>query len=203
VVAAAKRAKKGIEDVVQYALGHRTRVQILILLNEGIYSAAELAQQVDEPLTNITNHLFKMLDDGSIEIARETRKGNLVQYWYKAVEIPVYSTKEAESMTPVQRQMTVGAIVQSGVAEVLAALQKGKLAEPRSILFWDWYSVDSEGRHAMEDESHRYLKRLREIEAESTNRRAKSGEEGVSMLMNLSVFERARKVRAHLTNDTR
>jgi DNA-binding transcriptional ArsR family regulator len=200
VVATAKRTKKRIEDVVQYALGHKTRVQILIVLNEGIYTAAEIARRIDQPQTNITNHLSKMLDDGSIEIANETRKGNLVQYWYKAVEIPVYSTEEAEAMTPVQRQMTVGAIVQSGAAEVFAGLQAGKLAEPKSILFWDWYNVDAQGKQDMEDESHRYLDRLREIEAESTNRRAESREEGISMLLNLSVFERARKVRAHLSN---
>lgn len=193
----AGRAKKKIEDVVQYALGHRTRVQVLIVLNDGSYTASELAKIIDEPLSNVSNHLQKMLEDGSIEIAREERKGNMVQYWYKAVEIPIYSTEEAEAMTPLQRQVTVGAIVQSGSAEVLAALQGGTLADPRSVLFWHWYNVDRQGREEMDVETHRYLERLREIEVESANRRAQSGEDGTSMLVNLAVFERARKARAH------
>jgi DNA-binding transcriptional ArsR family regulator len=203
VVAAAKRAKKRIEDVVRYALGHKTRVQILIVLNEGIYTAAELAREVDQPLTNITNHLSKMLDDGSIEIAKEVRKGNIVQYWYKAVEIPIYTTEEAEAMTPLQRQMTVGAIVQSGTAEKLAGLEAGKLANPKSIVYWGWYLVDAKGKQDMEDDCHRCLDRLHEIQAESVNRLAESGEEGVSMLMDLSLFERARRVSAHMATDTR
>jgi len=197
VATVAKRARKQIEDVVQYALGHKTRVQILIVLNDGIYTGAELATIIDEPLSNVSNHLRRMLDDGSIEIAKEDRKGNMVQYWYKAVEIPVYSTEEAEAMTPLQRQMTVGAIVQGGVAEVFAALHIGTLANPRSLLFWHWYNVDAQGREDMDAASHRYLDEMREIEAESTNRRAKSGEAGTTMLVNLSVFERARRVRAH------
>jgi DNA-binding transcriptional ArsR family regulator len=186
---------KQIEEVVQYALGHRTRVQILIVLNEGIFTAAQLSQIIGEPLNNVSNHLRKMLNDGSIEIAREERKSNFVLYWYKAVEIPCYTQEAAEAMTTVQRQMTVGAIVQSGTAEVLAGLYSGKLRDPRSVLYWDWYHLDQKGREDLEAENARYLERVQEIEAEATNRRAKTGEDSTSMLLNLAVFERARKAR--------
>jgi DNA-binding transcriptional ArsR family regulator len=190
-----KRPKppKRIEETVQYAVGHETRVNILIALNEGIYTAAQLAQIVGEPQNNVANHLRKMLDDGSIEIAREERKSNFVVYWYKAVELSFYSEEEAEAMTPLQRQVTVGAIVQAGTAELFAALYAGKLRDPRSVLFWRWYNVDQHGQEDLEAESVRYLERVREIEAESTNRRASSGEDSTSMLVSLSVFERARK----------
>jgi predicted transcriptional regulator len=188
-----RKPPKQIEEVVQYALGHRVRVEILILLNQGIFTSAELASQLEEPIKNVQNHLRKMLDDGSIEIAKESRESNHFRYWYKAVEIPVYSREAAEAMTPLQQQMTVGAIVQSGMAEVLAGLYAGKLRDPRSVLYWDWYHLDSQGREALEAENDRYLERAREIEAESANRRAKSGEESTSMLLNLAVFERARK----------
>lgn len=186
---------KGIEEVVQYALGHKIRVNVLIVLNDGVYTAAQLAEIIGEPLNNVSNHLRKMLDDGAIEIAREERKGNVVQYWYKAVEVPYYSQEAAEGMTPLQQQVTVGAIVQSGTAELLAALYAGTLRDPRSVLFWHWYNVDEKGREDLEAENVRYLERVREIEAESVNRCAGSGEESASMLVSLSVFERARKVR--------
>lgn len=97
------RRPKQIEEAVQYAVGHKTRVNILIALNEGIYTAAQLAQIVGEPQNNVANHLRKMLDDGSIEIAKEERKSNFVVYWYKAVEITCYSQEEAEAMTQIGR----------------------------------------------------------------------------------------------------
>lgn len=184
---------KGIEEVVQYALGHKIRVHILIVLNDGIYTATQLAEIIGESLNNVSNHLRKMLDDGAIEIAKEERKGNIVQYWYKAVEVPCYTQEEAEAMTPLQQQVTVGAIVQSGTAELLAALYAGKLRDPRSVLFWHWYEVDQQGRKDLEAENVRYLERVREIEAESSERRVESGEDTTSMLVSLSVFERARK----------
>lgn len=187
------RRPKRIEETVQYAVGHKTRVNILIALNEGIFTAAQLAQIVGEPQNNVANHLRKMLDDGSIEIAREERKSNFVVYWYKAIELSCYSKEEAEAMTTAQQQVTVGAIVQSGTAEVFAALYAGKLRDPSSILFWHWYNVDQQGQEDLDEESHRYLERVREIEVESTNRRAASGEDSTSMLISLSVFERARK----------
>jgi DNA-binding transcriptional ArsR family regulator len=184
---------KGIEEVVQYALGHKIRVHILIVLNDGIYTAAQLAEIIGEPLNNVSNHLRKMLDDGSVEVAKEERKGNVVQYWYKAVEVPFYSKETAEGMTHLQRQMIAGAIVQSGSAEVLAALYAGKLADPRTVLFWHWYDVDRQGREDLENENVRYLERVKKIQTESDSRCAESGEESTSMLVSLSVFERARK----------
>jgi DNA-binding transcriptional ArsR family regulator len=184
---------KGIEEVVQYALGHKIRVHILIVLNDGVYTAAQLAEIIGEPLNNVSNHLRKMLDDGSIEVAKEERKGNVFQYWYKAVEVPYYSQESAESMTQLQRQMIAGAIVQSGSAEVLAALYAEKLADPRTVLFWHSYNVDSQGREDLERETVRYLERVREIAGESEARGVESGEESTSMIVSLSVFERARK----------
>src|ERR1044071_2532112 len=94
----AKRAKRRIEDVVQYALGHKTRVHILILLNEGIYTAGDLANMIQEPLNNVHKHLGKMLEDGSIEIAREDQEGNIVRYWYRAVETQCYEQEEFEQL---------------------------------------------------------------------------------------------------------
>lgn len=192
-----RRPRKKIEDVVRYALGHKTRVEILIALNEGLFTAGELADRLDQSPSNIGNHLQRMLEDGSIEVGKKEQKGNFTQFWYKSVEIPVYTPEDAEAMTPVQRQMTVGAIVQAGIAEILAALTAGTLADPKSILYWDWYSLDAQGQEEFDIESHRYLARLREIEAASTNRRAKSGEGGTSILVKLAVFRRARKVRGH------
>jgi DNA-binding transcriptional ArsR family regulator len=189
-----QRRPKQIEEVVQYAVGHRTLVFISMVLNEGIFTASQLAGIIGEPLNNVQNHLRKMLEDGSIEIAREEKKSNFVTYWYKSVEVSWYSQEEAEAMTPLQQQMTVGPIVQGGTAELFAALYVGKLRDPRSVLYWDWHHVDQQGREDLEAENVRYLERVKEIEAESTNRRCQSGEESTSMLVNLNVYERARKV---------
>lgn len=189
----ARRAKKRIEDVVQYALGHRTRVYILILLNEGIYTAGELAAMIDEPLNNVHKHLGKMLEDGSIEVAREEMEGNITRYWYRAVETQCYQQDEFEKLPFAYRQNIAGAILQSGTAEVMAGFYDGKLADPRACCYWDWFNLDAQGREEAEDLNLRYLDELREIEVRSTNRAVDTGEETTSMLLQHMYFERPRK----------
>jgi DNA-binding transcriptional ArsR family regulator len=198
VPAVAKRTKKGIVEAVQYALGHRTRVQILILLNEGTYSAGEISAIIGVGQNTLNNHLRKMLDDGSIEIAREERRGNMTLYWYKAVEIESYDREEFEKLPFQYRQNVAGAIVQSGTAEVIAGLDGGKLADPESVAWWDWYNLDAEGRKKAEELSIRFIKELQEIEVEATNRVAKTKEETKSYLLNHMWFERPRRGGQHL-----
>lgn len=185
--------RKSIEEVVGYALGHRTRVHILIVLNEGTYSATQIAQIIGEPLNNVSNHIRELLDGGSIELAKTEPKGNVLQHYYRAVEMPFYSQEEAEAMTPEQRQVTAGLVVQSAMAEVMAALWAGTLADSRTCLAWDWFNVDEQGREDIEAEQQRSWERIQEIEAESINRRAESGEDAVSMLVTLFGYERARR----------
>lgn len=193
VKAIAKKARRGIEEVVQYALGHRIRVHVLIVLNEGIYTAGEISEIIGVPLNTLHNHLRRMLNDGSIEIAREEKKGNMTQYWYRAVEVHTYSVEEFEGLPHVYRQNIVGAIVQSGTAEVMAGQYGGKLADPKACVYWDWYNLDAQGQDDAYALTDRYLKELREIEVESTNRAASTGETTTSMLLNLMLFERPRK----------
>lgn len=190
----AKRARKRIEEVVQFALGHKTRVHILILLNEGIYSAGELAEMIDEPVNNVHGHLTKMLEDGSIEIAREERKRNMTKFWYRAVETQCYQQHEFERLPFIQRQNIAGAIYQSGEAEVLAGFYAGSLADPRAACFWDWYNLDGKGREDAEALNLRYLDELEQIEAESAER---SGDDTTSMMVNLKYFQRGRKGLSH------
>ncbi len=187
--------RKGIVEVVQYGLGHYIRVHALIILNEGTYTAAQIAEIMGEPLNNVSNHVRELLDAGSIEIAKTVQKGNLVQHYYRAVEISFYSKAEAEQLTYEERQVTAGLLVQQASAEAMAALYAGKLADPRAVVSWDWHNVDQQGREDLEDEEKRFLERVQEIEVEATNRRAKSGEDAQSILITLLGYERGRKPR--------
>lgn len=190
-----KKQRKRIEDAVQYALAHKIRVAILILLNEASYTVAEIAELIDISTSNVSNHIRRMLEDGSIEVARvEERRGTNI-HWYRAVELPYYSKEETEALTEMERQVTAGLVVQSGLAEVMAALFKGFLADVRTILSWDWYNVDRQGRDDLEAENLRHLERVREIECESINRCAESGEETTPIIVSLFAFVRARKPR--------
>ncbi|HET9154311.1 MAG TPA: winged helix-turn-helix domain-containing protein [Solirubrobacterales bacterium] len=191
-----KKQRKRIEDAVQYALAHKVRVAILILLNEASYTVAEIARLIEVEPKNVSNHIRRMLEDGSIEIAKmEERRGTTV-FWYQlAPGIPYYSKEKAERAPEMERQVTAGLVCLSGTAELMAALFAGNLADPRTILFWDWFNYDQQGREDAEVANVEHLDRLREIECESMNRSAESGEETTPILLALYSFVRARKPR--------
>jgi DNA-binding transcriptional ArsR family regulator len=198
-VAAARvgQRKKSIEEVVGYALNHRIRVQVLTLLNEGVYTPDQIARILDEPLPKVAHHIRELHDAGSIELAKIEKARNADKHYYHAVEMPFYSDEEVWAMTPQQRQVSAGLILQHMVAEALAAFWAGKLRDdPRCWLAWRWFNVDAQGRQDQADEQQRSWDRMREIEAESINRCAISGEQTVSVVIANMGFERERSAPA-------
>ena len=91
------------------------------------------------------------------------------------------------------RQEIYGLILQSSMAEALAAFRAGKISNnPDTCIVWSWYNLDAQGRKEMAEEDLRTLKRRQEIEVGSINRCAVSGEDSVSMIVSLLVHERCR-----------
>lgn len=185
--------KRSLEEAVSYAVAHRIRIEILCLLNEAIYSASELAELTRWPLTTISHHIKEMLNSGSIEVARVEKVRNTDQHFYRAVELPIVTDEEAMALPSEIKQEYAAVVLQAIIAESLAALRAQKLnADPRVRMMWRWYNLDEEGRNELADEQRRSWERIAEIEARSTNRRAKSGEKATTLIAATLGFERSK-----------
>lgn len=184
---------KSVEERLEFALGHRTRVYVLTLLNEGSYTSEDLADIIGEPVGNISHHIRSLLKDSSIEHVKSEPVRNTLQHYYRAIKMPFYTDEELAAMTPEERQETIGLTLQCLMAEIMTAFWSGKMeADPRLWLAWRWFNVDEQGRKDLADEQERSWQRAREIEAESANRCAVSGDETVSIIGASAGFERAR-----------
>lgn len=191
---AKKLRKRKIEDAVSYALGNGVRVDILCYLNEMARSPSELAEVLGLSPGQVEHHIKELLASGSIELAYvEEGSGNTRQNFYRAVEIPFFTDEEMWAMSFEARQEIYGLILQSSIAEALAAFRAGKVSnDPRVCMAWRWFNLDARGRRDLADENARSWDRMMEIEAESADRRAATGEEGVSIVVSLLAHERAR-----------
>jgi predicted transcriptional regulator len=191
------QGKRGVEEAVGYALKHQHRVELLCLLNEGERNRYELAALIGEEPNRIKHHLKELLDEGSIEMAYSKRVGNMIQHYYRAVEVPFYTDEEIEALHPEERQAFAGVILQAVMAEGLAALWAGKMADDRRVwLSWRWFHVDVRGREDIADEQARHWDQVREIEAESLGRCAKSGEPTKSIIVTSLGYVRCRRAPA-------
>lgn len=116
-----------------------------------------------------------------------------MQHFYCVVELPYYSDEDIAAMTPDERQALAGLILQSSMAEALASLWAGKLhSDPRVMLAWNRLNLDKQGREDLSDEQTQSWSRIREIEAESANRRAETGESGLTYVVTYLGYERSR-----------
>jgi DNA-binding transcriptional ArsR family regulator len=184
---------KTIEEVLGYAWNHKIRVQVLSLLNERTYTPGQIAAIIGESLSKVSHHIRELAEGGSIELAKVGKARNADQHHYRAVEMPFYSDEEVWAMTPEQRQMSAGFVIQNMIAETMAAFWAGTIRDdPRTWLAWRWFNVDEEGRAAIADEQQRHWDRIRDIEAEAVGRCAESREEPKSIIVANMGFERER-----------
>lgn len=195
-VAALHRLGKGgrsVEDSVSYSLAHRIRIEIQAALHEGPATASQLAEIVRRPLSTVGHHIEEMLKDGSIDISKTVKAGNLDVQYYCMVKLPYYSDEDVAAMAPDERQALAGLILQAAMAEALASLWTGKMiTDPRVMLAWNRIHLDEQGRDELAEEEVESWSRKHEIEARSTNRRAETGEEGRTYVIVSLGFERSR-----------
>jgi DNA-binding transcriptional ArsR family regulator len=186
-------AGRSVAETVSFAIAHRIRIEILAALHEGPASSKELANTLRQPRSTVDYHIKELLKDGSIEIARTEKVGNLVQHFYCMVKLPFYSDEDVAAMTPDERQALAGLILQASMAEALSSLWAGKiLSDPRVMLAWNRINLDEQGRDDLADEQTRSWARQHEIEAESANRLAETGEQGVTYVITSFGYERSR-----------
>ncbi|HYJ21741.1 MAG TPA: winged helix-turn-helix domain-containing protein [Solirubrobacterales bacterium] len=176
-----------------YALQHPTRVKILTVLNEGTFTPGQTAEAIGETLSKVSNHIRELLEAGSIEIAKQEQVRNTVLHYYRAIEMPFYSDAEIAALPPEQREISAGLVFQRAFAEAFASLAVGKLQDPHVWLTCRWFNVDQQGRDEIMAEQGRSWRRVRDIEIEAVNRRAKSGEESTSIIVTHLGYPRARK----------
>lgn len=182
-----------VEEATSYAVGHRIRIEVLALLNEGPRSVNELAKLTGVGLSRLGYHIKELADSGCIELARVEKVRNVDEHYYRAAALPFISDEEAEALPPEVKQEYAAVILRAIMAEGLAALWAGKLhSDPAIRMCWRWFSLDAQGRRELADEQRESWERVVEIEARSVNRCAESGEKATSVIVTTLGFERFR-----------
>ena len=191
------------EEAPTYPLTQRTRQEALLILHEGEFSAADIAQVIGEDTSHVTNHLRDLYDAGCIEFVGYQGKGNFKKAVYRAIARPFTSREEAMKMSPEERQEIAGVHLQWTLTEAVAAYRNKKMANDENcVVMFDEPCLDTAGRIELDEfftacwsgdfEVLEELKSVQDIAARATNRMAKSGETGVIVVASLMAFERAR-----------
>jgi DNA-binding transcriptional ArsR family regulator len=199
----ARERSRRPEEAPTYPLSHRVRQESLIILHEGEFSAADIAEMIGEDTPHVTNHLRDLYDAGCIEFVGFQGKGNFKKAVYRAVARPFTSREETKEMSLDERQEVAGVHLQWILVEAVAAYRSKKMvSDENHVVMSDEPCLDIEGRVELEDfftacwsgdfEVVEKLKSVQDIAARAANRMAESGETGVTIVASMMAFERAR-----------
>lgn len=185
-----KNKKEGIEQIVAKAFAHPLRVQILIILGEKVASPNMLAQQLDQSLNLVAYHVRVLEKYDCIELVDTKQRRGATEHFYRAIRRQFLSDDEWSRMPESLRPGMAGAMLKSVFEDIEAAAKSGTLDEVEDIhLSRTPMVVDKQGWSDVSTLLKSSLDRLLEIQAESSERIAASGDEGILSKVHLLHFK--------------
>lgn len=170
-------------------LSHPVRAKCLDVLAQKVASPREIAETLDEDLSNVSYHVRVLSELGLIELVSEEPVRGAVAHFYKAAERPLFSAAEAEQI-PLEVQKAFAAHGWDLLIEnATEALEKGTYnSRP------DWHMtrtpllVDSEGFGRLSKAMDELLELVFDEQAASAVRLNESGEKPIRAIAATALF---------------
>jgi DNA-binding transcriptional ArsR family regulator len=180
----------GIDQRVVKALAHPIRVRVLTLLNQKVASPSEMAEEIGEPLGNVSYHVRTLLDLGCIELVRTAPRRGAVEHYYRALTRPVFSESDFAQMPPSLRRSVAGAVLTEVWRDVDRAAQGNGFDREDVQVTRTPLTLDDRGWADLNAELDRVQERALAIQAESAARLNEKGDgESQAAQLVLMLFE--------------
>lgn len=185
-----KNKQEGVEQIVAKAFAHPLRVQILIILNEKVASPNMLANQLDQSLNLVAYHVRVLEKYDCIELVDTKQRRGATEHFYRATRRQFLSDDQWSRMPANLRPGMAGAVLKSVFEDIEAASKAGTLDEVDDMhISRTPLVLDKEGWTDVSDTLKGALERILEIQAQASERLAKSDEPGVLAKVNLMHFK--------------
>lgn len=171
-------------------LSHRLRAECLTMLAERVASPRELAEALDEDLSNVSYHIRVLKELGLVELVKEEPVRGAVAHFYKAVERPLLAAAESEQMPLEVRKALAAYGWDLLIDDATEAIEKGTFqSRPDYNLTRTTLLLDSEGFARLSKAMDELLELVFDEQAASAERRNNSGEEPIRATAATALFE--------------
>lgn len=178
------------------SLAHELRAEILMILTERMASPNELAQMLDEGLSQVSYHVKVLKDYGRIKLVKTEPRRGAVEHYYRATAdtlLPARAWREAKGLRTV-----IGAGLASDLFDDLAdAVDAQKLTEADSHINRILLLLDAEGRENVNAIVKRVAEEIEKEQRASASRVTKAKGEAVVVMpytVGMLAFEDNREV---------
>lgn len=122
-----RTSPEGITQQLAKALAHPLRVRILSALHQGISSPNQLAQELKEPLGNVSYHVKTLLEYDCIELVKTEPRRGAVEHFYRATDRAFLSDSDWAKIPASARKGISGSIIESIGQSATDALAAGMI----------------------------------------------------------------------------
>jgi DNA-binding transcriptional ArsR family regulator len=189
-LAQTRTTPEGITQQLAKALAHPLRVRILTELNQGISSPNQLAQELDEPLGNVSYHVKTLLEYDCVELVKTEPRRGAVEHFYRATERAFFNDADWAKIPASARRGIDGVVLEAIGRDATAAMLEGTIDSrvdthvSRTPLVLDDAGWTEIGKLLAAT-----LERAIGIGEESANRLADDGAEGIPTSLSMLHFE--------------
>ncbi|HVY96155.1 MAG TPA: winged helix-turn-helix domain-containing protein [Solirubrobacterales bacterium] len=182
------------EDAAQTLIkvaAHPIRVGALAILTERSASPKQIADELDEPVGNVSYHVRELEQMGLVELVDERRRRGAVEHFYEAVPKPPLSGADWEKLSPAERGAHSAWTLQLLLADATRSLSAGTFdARPDRQLSRTRLEVDEQGWRELVAIQAEALRATREVaDASAARLREADGEGGFPVLTSMLCFE--------------
>lgn len=191
-MAQTRTSPEGITQQLAKALAHPLRVRILSSLSKGISSPNQLAQELDEPLGNVSYHVKTLLEYNCVELVKTEPRRGAVEHFYRATERAFFSAKDWEKI-PASARKGINGVILEAIGQDAAAAMVSNTIEARSDshISRTPMVLDETGWNELTALLVETLNRAIEIQEEAAGRLAEERTEPISSTLAILNFETA------------
>ncbi|HEX2105992.1 MAG TPA: winged helix-turn-helix domain-containing protein [Solirubrobacteraceae bacterium] len=172
------------------ALSHPLRVRMLTLLNQKVCSPSELAEELGEPLGNVSYHMRFLADLKMVKLVRTEPRRGAVEHYYQALELPHVSGEDwAQLPTSLRRMLSDGVLGQIA-KDLRSAAKSGGFDRDNIHVSRHAMVLDQDGWDELSALLTDVQQRARAIQDRSAKRLKKSRDgAGIGTVLGLMQFE--------------
>jgi DNA-binding transcriptional ArsR family regulator len=173
-----RRKYADIDSELLKALSHPLRLRILVVLNQGVASPSEIADELGESLGNISYHIKILEERGAIEMVKTQHVRGAVQHFYRALARPrIEDPKHWASLPPSIRQQSFDRVIQQIWEHVAEGSEAHGFDDPETHVSWTRLELDDEAYAELGEALAAVVDRALALHAESAGRLGELAEE--------------------------
>jgi DNA-binding transcriptional ArsR family regulator len=185
-----RTSPEGITQQLAKALAHPLRVRILSTLHKGISSPNQLAQELGEPLGNVSYHVKTLLEYDCVELVKTEPRRGAVEHFYRATDRAFLSDSDWGKIPASARKGISGSILESIGQSATDAMAEGTIESRKDSHLSDTpLMLDEKGWKDLNKVISGAVKRAGEIQKEAAKRLADKDADGFATKLAIMHFE--------------